>query len=374
MTKAKISRMQYFLLIPNLLFPKAIGITAGVTARRVGGDAWTAMSIGFVVGASILLLMILLSSKFPNLTLIGIADQVLGKWPSKLVGLVLLIFFIIGFAVSANVMTLHLKEYFLIETPFIIICLIYILLCMYGVALGVENIIRYALLGFLGCLLINITMVFGTINDFEWINFLPVFDRGLMANIAGSIYVLGDLALAIMAIGMIFPMLNDSNKAGWLTFWALATSAVIIMIWPILELGVMGAGAMEQYVVVCMQQIRCAQLTRFLPRYELIMVFFFTFATFVQSATLYFCAVYSVKQTISVKKDWYIVVPLAFVLLPVTYFMARDYNDYVNFLDYPWSQICTALSIGIPLLLFIIALVRGQLMKDNQSAAGSSSA
>ncbi|HCF49862.1 MAG TPA: hypothetical protein DER60_06250 [Syntrophomonas sp.] len=362
MTKVQIDRMQYFLLIPNLLFPKAIGITAGVTARRVGGDAWTAMAIGFAAGTLMLLLIVFLSSRFSKLTIIGIVEQVIGKWPGKLAGLMLAAFFSLGFAVSANVMTLHLKEYFLIETPFLVICLIYILLCMYGVILGIENIIRYALLGFLGCLLINVTMIFGTIGDFEMINLLPLFDRGIVDNLAASIYVFGDLALAAMAIGMIFPMLNDNNKAGRLTFWAMAVSAVIIITWPVLELGVMGAGAMEQYVVVCMQQIRCAQLTRFLPRYELIMVFFFTFSTFVQSATLYFCAMYSIKQISGIKKDWYIVVPLSLVLVPITYFMAKDHNNYVNFLDYPWAQICLAVSLGLPLLLFVMALFSGKLM------------
>lgn len=373
MTKAKISRMQYLMLIPNLLFPKAIGITVGVTARRVGGDAWTAMSIGFAAGTLILMLMIFLHSKFPGQTIIGISEQVLGKWTAKLVGLAMLIFFVLAFAVSANVMTLHLKEYFLIETPFMIVCLIYILLCMYGVFLGIENIVRYALLGLLGCLLINITMMLGTIGDFKWDNLLPLFDHGIMANVSSSIYVFGDLGLAILALGMVYPMLNDTNKAVSLTFWAMVFSALIILVWPVFELAVMGSGAMKQYVVVCMQQIRCAQLTRFLPRYELIMVFFFTFATFVQSATLYYCAMYSVKQVSGIKKDWYIIVPLFFILLPITYFMAKDHNDYVNFLDYPWAQICVVVSLGLPLLLFIIALVRGQLMTGNSTADNSTS-
>lgn len=374
MTKVKISRMQYFMLIPNLLFPKAIGITAGVTARRVGGDAWTAMGIGFVAGTLVLILMTFLHSKFPEKTVIGISEQVLGKWMSKLVGLVMLAFFVLAFAVSANVMTLHLKEYFLIETPFMIICLIYILLCMYGVFLGIENIIRYALLGLMGCLLINITMILGTIGDFRLDNLLPLFDRGIMANVSSSAYIFGDLALVIMTLGMVYPMLNDTNKVGSLTFWAMAFSALIILVWPVFELAVMGSGAMKQYVVVCMQQIRCAQLTRFLPRYELIMVFFFTFATFVQSATLYYCALYSVKQISGIKKDWHIIVPLFFILLPLTYFMAKDHNDYANFLDSPWTQICVAVSLGLPLLLFIIALVRGQLMTGNSTAGSSPSA
>jgi spore germination protein (amino acid permease) len=361
MTKIKISRTQYFLLIPNLLFAKAIGITAGVTAREVGGDAWTAMSIGFCMGILGVLGMIYLSSKFSEKTIIQISEEVLGKWPSKLVGMILMLFFALAFAISADVMTLHLKEYFLIETPFGIICLVYILLCMYGVFLGIENIIRFSLFGFLGILVISITMILGTLGDFDLMNLLPLFDRGIQANISSSVYIFGDLAMAIFAVGMIYPMLNNKDKIISITFWSMMVSALIILIWPIFELGVMGSGAMQQYVVVCMQQVRCAQLTKYLPRYELIMVSFFTFTTFVQSATMFYCSVYSAKQISGLKKDWQIILPLAVILFFITYFIANDHNNYIRFLTYPWAQICIILSLGLPLILFLIALIRGKL-------------
>lgn len=369
MTKIKISRLQYFFLIPNLLFSKAIGITAGVTAREVGGDAWTAMSIGFLTGVFIMMLMVYLVSRFDQMTVIQICRQVFGKWVGKIVGLILALFFGLAFAASANVMTMHLKEYFLLETPFWVICLIYTLLCMYGVFLGIETIVRFAFFGILGALFINVTMLLGTWGDFELINMLPLFDRGVSANITASIYIFGDLALAILGIGIIYPLLNDQTKSVSLTVWAMVLAGSLILIWPVFELGVMGAGAMQQYVVVCMQQVRCAQLTRYLPRYELIMVAFFTFTTFVQSATMFFCSVYSFKQIGWGKKDWHIILPLALLLTVATYLMASDHNDYIAFLAYPWAQLCTILSLGLPALLLLAALVRGRL---KGSAAPSS--
>jgi len=358
MTKIQISRTQYFLILPNLLFAKAIGITAGVTARKVGGDTWTAMTVGFVVGILIIMIMTYLNSKFPEHTVIKLSETLLGKWIGIFIGIILTLFFAVAFAASANVMTMHLKEYFLLETPFWLICLVYILLCMYGVFLGIENIIRFSLIGFLGILLTNISMIFGTINDFEFINVLPLFDRGFAASITNSIYIFSDLAMAILAVGMIYPMVDKKEHIASITFWAMIISMLLILIWPLFELGVMGAGAMKQYVVVCMQQVRCAQLTRYFPRYELIMVSFFTFCTFVQSATMFYCSVYSFKQVTGIKKDWYIVLPFTAVLFLMTYFMAHDHNDYIRFLTYPWAHICAALSIGLPLVLLAVALVK----------------
>ena len=161
---------------------------------------------------------------------------------------------------------------------------------------------------------------------------------------------------------MIYPLLNNKDKTFVISFWAMVLSGILILIWPIMELGVIGSGAMQQYVVVCMQQVRCAQLTRYLPRYELIMVSFFTFTTFVQSATMYYCSVQSFQQSSGMLKNRQIIILLlAIAMFLATFLMANDHNNYIHFLAYPWAQICTILSLGLPVVLIMTALIRGKL-------------
>lgn len=368
--KAKISRSQYLFTIPNLLYGKAIGITSGVIVRKVGGDTWTTMLFGFVIGIGIILMLTYVNSKFPEKTIIQISEELMGKWPSKILGMLLVIFFAFAFSTSANVMTLHVKEYFLLETPFLIICVIYTVLCTYGVYLGIEVIVRFALIGFFMSLFINLTMVAGTIKDFRMINLRPLFDMGLYKNVSNSVYIFSDLSMAILAVGILYPMLNDKKKSISVTFWAMLIGVVLIVIWPMFETGVMGADTMKKYVIVCMQQVRCAQLTRYLPRYELIMVSFFTFGVYVQSAVMFYCSTYCFKQATGIKKDWYIFLPLTVILIFITYYTAYDHNKFINFLTFPWPQICAALSIGIPVVLFITAALKGR-MKGKEDSAGA---
>ena len=366
MTIAKIQRMRYFFMIPNLLFGKAVGITAGVMARKLGADTWISMTIGFMIGIAIMLLMVYLCSKFPDKTIIEFAEVLIGKWVGRGIGIILALFFIMAFGASANVMTLHLSEYFLPETPFFIICLLYTLLCMYGVFLGVEVVVRFSLVGFIMIVLINIAMVTGTIEDIKTINLLPLMDRGLISDIAGSIYIFGDISMAILAVGFLYPMLNKKKKVFRITFWAMVTGAFMVIIWPIYEILVLGPDLMKQTVVVCMRLIRCAQLTKYVPRYELIMVSFFTFGVLVQSVAMFYCAKYCIKQITKIKKDWIMILPLTVILVFVTYYMAVDHNNYVNFLSFPYSQICAALSISLPVILFFTALFRGKLKRRKQ--------
>lgn len=272
-----------------------------------------------------------------------------------------------SFGASANVLTIHMSEYFLPSTPFIIICLLYILLCMYGVFLGIEVVVRFSLVGFIMLLLVSFTMITGTIGEVKAINLFPLMGKGLVADVTGSVYIFGDISMAILTIGFLYPMLNKKKKVFRLTFWSMVIGAGMVIIWPVYETMVLGPDLMKQYVLVCMQQIRCAQLTKYLPRYELIMMSFFTFVVFVQSAVMFYCAKYCIKQVIKIKKDAILILPLAIILFFVTYYMARDDNNYINFLTFPYTQICAALSIGLPVVLFTVALLRGKLKKPEET-------
>lgn len=361
--KAKISRMQLFLIIPNLLFGKAIGVTSGVMVREIGGDTWISMTMGFIIGGGIILVLTYVGSKFPDKTIIGYSEELLGKWAGKIVGIILIVFFMIAYATSAIVMVLHLKNYFLVETPIIAICLVYTLLCTYGVYCGIEVVARFSLLGLIMLLMITITMITGTMKDFSSINLQPLMDKGFFTDLGSSIYIFADLAFAIFAIGMIYPMINIKKKLIPISIGAVLLSAIMVVVWPIFETGVMGPSVMGKYVVVCMEQIRCAQLTRFMPRYELLMVTFYVFSIFIQSTAMFYCTTYSIKQVFNIKKDIYIILSLMVILFLLTYFLSYNQNHYINFLSFPWSQICGILSIGLPLILLIAALVRGKLKR-----------
>jgi spore germination protein KB len=366
--KTKISRMQLFLLIPNLLFGKAIGVTSGVMAREIGADTWLSMTFGFVIGCIIIIMLTYLSSKFPDKTIIGYSEELLGKWGGKSISILLFLFFIIAYATSANVLILHLKDYFLLETPTFILCIVYTLLCAYGVYLGIEVIVRFSLIGLLMLFSITVFMIIGTMTDFEFINLQPLMDKGFLNDLGSSIYLFTDLAYAIFVIGIIYPMLNTKKNAMKVCVGAVLLSAVMIIVWPFFETGVMGASVMSTYVVVCMEQIRCAQFTKYLPRYELVMVIFYVFSIFVQSSTLFYCGVHSIRQVFNLEKNKHIniyIIPGLFVILSlVTYFIGYNENRYANFLTYPWPQICAILSFGLPLLLLIATLVRGKLKKQ----------
>lgn len=362
--KLKIARLQYFSMIPNLIYGKAIGITSGVFVRSIGADTWTSMLIGFLAGILAMAVMAFLGSKFPEKTVIQYAEELLGKWIAKALGLLLAAFFLVAYALSADVMVMHLSDYFLPETPMIVICLFYALLVLYGAWVGFETISRISLIGLLMLIALNITMYIGVAKDFRLINLQPLMEKGVTANITDSVYIFSDIAMAVLAVGILFPSLRVKHKAVSISIWSMVVATVLVVSWPFMETGVMGPEIMKKYVVVCMEQIRCVQLTKFFPRSELLMVSFFVFTMYVQSTAMLHCSKYCLKQITGLKKDWIILIPLAAAGLYLSHLFVKDENNYVGFLTWPWPQICLVLTLGIPLLLVLGALLRGKLKKE----------
>lgn len=356
--EARISKMQYFFLMPCLVYAKAIGITAGVIVRQVGADAWTAMLIGFLLSIVIIVIAILLGAKYPEKTIIQYSEDLLGGVVSKLIGSVLAIYFLIAFAVSSNVLVLHLKEYMLTETPFIVLCIAYIALCLVGVLFGIEVVIRFSLFGLFMILAINITMILGTLGDFQLINLRPLFSGGIIENLKAGTYVFCDTAMAILATAMMYPMIGKKEKITSISIWSMLLATVLVVTWPFFEAAVLGADVMKQFVIVCMQQVRSAQLTRYLPRYELIMVSFFVWGLFVQSSVMLYCSMYGLKQVTKIKKDWHILIPLTILSVLITYYTGKDHNYYVHFLQHFWSRVSMILGIGLPVLLYLLSFIR----------------
>ena len=167
--------------------------------------------------------------------------------------------------------------------------------------------------------------------------------------------------MAILAIGMILPAVNKKKKIISLSVWAMVVAAILVVTWPLLEISVFGADVIKRYIICCMEQIRAAQFTTYLPRFELLMMSFYVFVIFVQSSAMLHFAKYSIKQITGTNKELSILIPLSVFGFLLTHFMIRDNNSYIDFLNWPWPQICAGLGIGLPVVLFVAALIRGKL-------------
>lgn len=371
MKKVQIGSLQAATIFANLVFGKAIGYTSEALARAVGHDAWISMSIAFFAGMIVIALMVWLVRRCGGRPAAEFIPRLLGRPLGAVALLLLALFFFGAFLTSAITITQHVNDYLMTETPLLVFVVIYTLVCMYGAYLGLEVTARLSVLGLALTLLLDVLVVIGSIDHMDVERLLPIMDHGAIAVTSASFIAAQDVAYATAAALVLLP-LTRAAPGKWLkiSWWGLGIGALSTLVWPIFEIGVLGADMISQYLIACMQLARAAELSLFLHRYEMLMVVLFVYGVFTQSIVCLYSAVELTAAALPLrrlKRSWLVAV-MGLVGMVVHYFMAFDRQWYGRFLSDGWPYVAVPLGWGLPLLLCAVALVRPGLGRAGKAA------
>ncbi len=360
MGQIRITGAQAVALIACLAFGKSIGLTTGALARLVAQDTWLASLFSFAGAFLLVVPLVALARRFPNQRVPEWVQVVLGKGLGGLV-LLLLAFFLLGsYVLSAVTIELHLKDYLLTETPRPVFVIGLSALFLYAVYLGLEVIARLAIAGLGMALLLGFLVLIGAADRFDVTRMLPAWESGLLPIMQASSIAWTDSAMSLVGLLFLWPR-TDAAPGRWLhlSWLAILLSTLTVIIWPVLEIGSMGAEVTGQYLIACMQLARTATLGIYLHRYELIMMVLFAWGTLIQNATLLYLGLESLRTIIPIKtgRGSFLFVG-SLLLLPGQYLLTEDRHLLDHFHTYIWPVIALPIALGLPLLLWLVALVR----------------
>lgn len=356
--KIQISNGIFMALVINMIYAKSIGVTQGMMAREVGSDMWLSSIFSFIQGLLIMLLTILSVKRMPNKSLFEQAEVYIGKWFSKLIAMIMFFFFLFSFGGILATFVYHLKDFFLPDAPIILFVIVALVMGVYAAYFGLEVIGRMALFGVFSILALNILILIGTIDLFKINNLFPVFISGPIETLWASRFLNTDWSMATMMAAIILPYTKDQKtwiKSG---MYSIIFSSFFITLWPVMEAGVLSSEVTSQYYVACMQLARSAHLGEFLQRYELIMIAFFALSSLTQIMMSLLCASISMQNIIGLKDYRKVIFPVTMMIGAFGYYLVLDHHRSMHFLETYWVTISTCISVGIPLLLFLIGFFR----------------
>lgn len=365
--KEQITNGMFMALIINMIYAKAIGLTQGSISREVGNDMW--ISTGFSVLQGILIMFITIAAirRMPNGDLISQSGILLGKVAEKLVALLIFVFFILSYSVVMITFVYHLKDYFLPEAPTILFIIAALLVGTIGIYYGLEVIARMALLGIFSILSLNILLLFGSLGSFDIRELLPTFQSGLPKIFWASRHHNADWAMATMMTALILPQVKDHQTWGKSGVYGSAYSGVFIIMWPILETGVLTAEVAGQYIISCMQMARSAHIGLFLHRYEMVMIAFFALSSLTQIMMTMFCATIALQKIVG-GKDYRKLIPLVSLILSgFAYYIVSDHRRALYFLETNWITISLSIAISLPILIWLIGFFFQSKLKQASS-------
>lgn len=366
--KVQISNGMFLALIINMIYAKAIGVTQGSMAREVGGDIWIATLIATIQGAVIMFLVIYCIKRMPEGDLIDQSERLLGKWFGKFVALITFLFFLAAYGPVMSTFVFHLKDYFLPEAPTLLFIVAAFLLGTYAIFFGIEVIARMALIGVFSIIALNILLMLGTIPEFDIRELRPTFQMGFIKTVWASRHHNTDWAMSTLMAGIILPMVGDQKTWSKMGFAGIAYGMVFIIMWPILEAGVLSPESAAQYIVSCMQMARSAQIGYFVHRYEMIMIAFFALSILTQIMMSLLCASVAMQKMLGLKDYRKVILPTAVILSAFGYWINFDKNRAVDFLEGWWVYISIGIAVGLPGMLLVLGFIFKKKLKKGMVA------
>ena len=337
----------------------------------VGGPAaWQAALLVALFGLVLALPIVALGYRFPGRGLAEISREVAGSVFGPLLTLAVSAWI----AVAALVTLRNFTETFVItivpDTPPSVLIISGSLLSVYAAYRGVEAVARTALAllpviaaGGLLVLIFSLPRVDTTL-------LFPIWGFGFDRTLMGSLYYASTAAevIVLLAVGHAFRdgrSLQHSSLRGILLFGLAAAATVAVLV------GIAGAPLARQEPFPLYFLARLVYLGRFLQRTEALIVMFWILAALIRLSALMSATAISLAGALRLPDYRPLLFPLATILSALS-LLPKDYVAVLR-LDREWMRTLGFAVLAVPLLLWLLAVVRGKAAAPSGEAAGHAS-
>ncbi len=306
-------------------------------------------------------------SKYPELNLLEIAQTVTGSIIGKIIGFVIFLFFLVLTAIYLRQFAESFILAILPHTPISVITLFFLLLLIYANILGIEILSRVAWL-FGPYLVATLIAIVGFSLPQAKLDYLtPVLGPGIGKIFQNSFFEVSSFA-EILLLGVIAPLIRKRDKLFGVGLYGLLLAILINMAIAAVVVMVFNFVASRSLVFPVLQLTRLISFGEFVQRVEAIFVFLWFFWAGIQLGGLFYGAVASFAQTFKIKDYRPLTFPIGVIifamsLIPTSMTQAVQWSGSTNGLPL-LSYSYTGVAFGIPLLLWLIILIR-------QKAGGS---
>ncbi len=312
----KITASQATIFLTNTVLGAGIlTMPRSVTQAMESPDSWITILIGGFAIMPVILLMVRLCLKFQGQTIFEFAGKIVGKWPGKILCLLLILYFIIiaGFEIRTLA---EVGLFFLLEgTPIWAIVLPFIWAGTYLVSGGINSIARVYQIVFPITILFLIVSYGFSLRIFDIGNLRPVMGEGIMPLLKGLkssilIYTGCEVVMIIVAF------MEDPKQATKAMLGGIAIPFGLYFLTIIVVVGGLSVNAVITSTWPTFDLIRSFEITGFfVERLEFPLMVIWLMQMFCNFCSFFFQASLGVSQLFktSFQSMIFIMVPLVFL-------------------------------------------------------------
>lgn len=328
----KITNRQLFFILFMMRCTVVIGFLPVLTTADALQDAWASAVLSFFGAAVLVLAIVSLGLRFPNMTIIDYSQKLIGKWAGKIISLILLGAFFVIMATDTRIYSEALITGFLSETPLPFIIYTMVITGSIAAYSGIEVIARAADLLFPIFLIMLILSLVFAIPDFLTFkdNLEPVLARGAGPVIRGSIVPTVIIA-QYLVLSMIIPTSDQPEKTLKTALWALASASFILVLSTLFVTALLGPGHGANMLFPFFSMVTTLNVSEFLERVEALTMFAWGFGVFIGISIFMYCYSKGLAQVLNLKDYRPLIGPLAVIWGT---FAIHSYKDMFQLLSF----------------------------------------
>ncbi|MBM7096046.1 endospore germination permease [Bacillus sp. H-16] len=364
--KHTINRWQFALLVANFIVGSSLLMAPSAAAMFAEQDAWISMGGAGLIGIGINTVLFLLLKKYNYTSIFHIIELVSGKWIGTIVNLVLIF---AGAHLAALVMrnfSNFVNIVALPETSIHVVIFMALILVVYSVSKGVQNIGRVNEV----VLPVMIFVVLGTLlvvlNKFHWDFLLPVLDKGWLPVMEGIHPLVGFPFVEMMLFSALATYVSDKKHLITYTLVAIGFSGSVLMLAIVVTLGVEGPFLAGRETYATYSMARSIEIGELFQRVEAAIGIVWLLSLIVK-ITVCFLAVILGLQHISRKKTYTpFILPIAILIWAMSEHLHPDIVDFTDFVLKNWTFYwLTVYGIVIAVLVSGIVMKKHRFTKEN---------
>ncbi|MEG6614897.1 endospore germination permease [Peptococcaceae bacterium 1198_IL3148] len=359
----KISARQLLFIIITVIISTADVFLPAIVAAIAGRDAWISIIIATAEALVVAAVALALANRFPQKNLIQIIQIVLGKWLGWVTAFVFLFFyFVVLTGNSVAQISVIMKVAFMGSTPLSVFVILMILIAAYAVNQGIEVIARVTeLLLPLGIGLLFL-VGFLLIPRLEMENYFPIMTEGIGPIFNGATRLLSFLAEAIIIL-MLAPYLNEPKRLGSTLIWSILLLGGFMFI-GVLAIGVFGVQQTSIMTFPALEMVRRIEIGQYFEHLDAIIVTIWVSGIYLKVVVLYYISCIGLAQLTGCQSYRSLVIPLGVFVSALSLSWTYDINSLINVITNSWPSEALLFQFLIPLILLVIAAVRG--LKDER--------
>ena len=350
MEKEVISERQGIVLVILFLIGSSGIVGMSGQARQ---DSWISIIIA-VAGSSVILFMYSkILSRYPGKDLFDILQIVFGKYIGKSLSIIMIWYaFHLGTLVIRNLSDFTNTEVFP-DTPVVVLIIFFIILCIYGVKLGIEVLGRWSELF---TIIVIITILFLTIlsvSQMDINRIKPILDSGLTLILKGAFSDFSFPFGETVVFTMVFSNIHKGGSYTKVFIVGLLIGGLVLLIVNFRNILVLGAEEISKAYFPSFTVMKLIHAGELFQRLEMFVAIVFIVCVFIKLNMCILAVCKGIAKVFGFDDYRFIVTPIALLMFEFSLFIYKSIMEMTEWTSKAGSYYFLPFEVIIPIITFI---------------------